>query len=92
MTTEILRNAILENPGTSCHDVEYVVFDEVHYLDDAERGTVWEESLIFAPPSDALHLRCRPPWPEHPRARQVDRQIRLAAPGGDRVSVGGPCP
>ncbi|NOT30698.1 MAG: hypothetical protein HOP15_09660, partial [Planctomycetes bacterium] len=27
-----------------------VIFDEVHFLDDAERGTVWEESLIFAPP------------------------------------------
>lgn len=50
MTTEILRNAILENPR-QLSDVEYVVFDEVHFLDDAERGTVWEESLIFAPPS-----------------------------------------
>jgi len=49
MTTEILRNAIFESPGT-LHDVEYVVFDEVHFLDDPERGTVWEESLIFAPP------------------------------------------
>ncbi|HTF87989.1 MAG TPA: DEAD/DEAH box helicase [Planctomycetota bacterium] len=50
MTTEILRNAILENPR-QLSDVEYVVFDEVHFLDDAERGTVWEESLIFAPAS-----------------------------------------
>jgi superfamily II RNA helicase len=48
MTTEILRNAILENPR-QLSDVEYVVFDEIHFLDDAERGTVWEESLIFAP-------------------------------------------
>ncbi|MFT5284690.1 MAG: superfamily II RNA helicase [Planctomycetota bacterium] len=49
MTTEILRNAIFENPE-ALEDVEYVVFDEVHYMDDVERGTVWEESLIFAPP------------------------------------------
>ena len=49
MTTEILRNAIFEDPG-QLHDVEYVIFDEVHFMDDAERGTVWEESLIFSPP------------------------------------------
>ena len=49
MTTEILRNAIFENPAALA-DVEYVVFDEIHFLDDPERGTVWEEALIFAPP------------------------------------------
>ena len=48
MTTEILRNAMLEDPR-QLSDVEYVVFDEIHFIDDAERGTVWEESLIFAP-------------------------------------------
>ncbi len=48
MTTEILRNSILENPA-GLHDVDYVIFDEVHYMDDVERGSVWEESLIFAP-------------------------------------------
>jgi len=26
-----------------------VIFDEVHYIDNPERGTVWEESLIFLP-------------------------------------------
>jgi superfamily II RNA helicase len=50
MTTEILRNSIFENPR-ALEPVEYVVFDEVHYMDDVERGSVWEESLIFAPPS-----------------------------------------
>ena len=49
MTTEILRNAIFESPRL-LHEVDYVIFDEVHYLDDRERGTVWEESLIFLPP------------------------------------------
>ena len=50
MTTEILRNSIFENPA-GLADVEYAIFDEVHFLDDPERGSVWEESLIFAPPS-----------------------------------------
>lgn len=49
MTTEILRNSIFESP-TALDDVEYVIFDEVHYMDDLERGSVWEESLIFCPP------------------------------------------
>jgi len=48
MTTEILRNSILENPE-GLHDVDYIVYDEVHFMDDLERGSVWEESLIFAP-------------------------------------------
>jgi superfamily II RNA helicase len=48
MTTEIFRNTIFESPE-AFHDVRYVVFDEIHYLDDIERGTVWEESIIFAP-------------------------------------------
>jgi superfamily II RNA helicase len=48
MTTEILRNAVFENPADLV-DVEFAIFDEVHFLDDAERGTVWEEALIFAP-------------------------------------------
>jgi antiviral helicase SKI2 len=30
-------------------DLEYVVFDEVHYINDAERGVVWEEVLILLP-------------------------------------------
>ncbi len=49
MTTEIFRNAILENPERYAA-VRYCIFDEVHYLSDLDRGTVWEESLIFAPP------------------------------------------
>ena len=36
MTTEILRNAIFEDPSQLA-DVEYVVFDEVHYMDDLEQ-------------------------------------------------------
>ncbi|MFT5050357.1 MAG: superfamily II RNA helicase [Chlamydiales bacterium] len=53
MTTEILRNAIFENPEL-LSDVDFVIFDEVHYMDDRERGTVWEEALIFLPASVRL--------------------------------------
>ncbi len=49
MTTEIFRNRILESPW-SLTNHHWVIFDEIHYLDDLERGTVWEESLIFLPP------------------------------------------
>ncbi|MFC1548699.1 DEAD/DEAH box helicase [Candidatus Omnitrophota bacterium] len=48
MTTEIFRNKILtEDSGLK--DYSWVIFDEIHYIDDYERGTVWEESLIFLP-------------------------------------------
>ena len=46
MTTEILRNTLAEAPEELA-DVGAVVFDEIHYMDDIERGSVWEESRIF---------------------------------------------
>ncbi|MDE0427200.1 MAG: DEAD/DEAH box helicase [Candidatus Poribacteria bacterium] len=48
MTTEIFRNTIFDDIER-LQDVSYVIFDEIHYINDTERGTVWEESLIFAP-------------------------------------------
>lgn len=48
MTTEILRNEIFDSPER-LRNVDVVVFDEVHYLDDPDRGTVWEEAILFAP-------------------------------------------
>jgi len=30
--------------------VDTVVLDEVHYLSDISRGTVWEETIIYCPP------------------------------------------
>ncbi len=48
MTTEIFRNHILES-SSRLLDKSWVIFDEIHYLDDIERGTVWEESLILLP-------------------------------------------
>lgn len=50
MTTEIFRNMLQEDPDR-VQDVRYVIFDEIHYIDDPDRGSVWEESLIFMPPS-----------------------------------------
>ncbi|ELR97635.1 RNA helicase [Gloeocapsa sp. PCC 73106] len=51
MTTEIFRNMLYETPigqvGTSLEDVESVVLDECHYISDPQRGTVWEESIIY---------------------------------------------
>jgi ATP-dependent RNA helicase HelY len=48
MTTEILRNLIYEDPKR-LDMVDYVVLDEVHYIDDFPRGSVWEEIVIQAP-------------------------------------------
>ena len=48
MTTEILRS-MLYNGSDIIRDLEYVVFDEVHYINDRERGVVWEEVIILLP-------------------------------------------
>jgi superfamily II RNA helicase len=48
MTTEIYRNMLLSKDETIDY-VSYVIFDEIHYISDRERGTVWEESIIFSP-------------------------------------------
>ncbi|XGW25717.1 hypothetical protein V3C99_006824 [Haemonchus contortus] len=48
MTTEILRS-MLYNGSEVVRDLEWVVFDEVHYINNAERGHVWEEVLIMLP-------------------------------------------
>ena len=48
MTTEIFRNQLFEDPRR-LENTTWVIFDEVHYLDDLERGTVWEESIMFSP-------------------------------------------
>jgi len=49
MTTEIYRNCLFEN-AERIQKIGWVIFDEVHYLDDPQRGTVWEEALLFTPP------------------------------------------
>ena len=32
----------------------WVIFDEVHYMQDRERGVVWEETIIFLPPETKM--------------------------------------
>lgn len=48
MTTEVLRNILHRDIGR-VDQVEYVIFDEMHFLSNFERGTVWEECLILLP-------------------------------------------
>eukprot|EP01059_Diplonema_ambulator_P003779 TRINITY_DN13482_c0_g2_i1.p1 TRINITY_DN13482_c0_g2~~TRINITY_DN13482_c0_g2_i1.p1 ORF type:complete len:825 (+),score=342.00 TRINITY_DN13482_c0_g2_i1:470-2944(+) len=48
MTTEILRSMLYKDSSITC-DVEYVIFDEVHYINDTDRGYVWEEVIILLP-------------------------------------------
>ena len=66
MTTEILRNMLYKRKAStssgglsasiSLEDVDAIVFDEVHYINNVERGKVWEETLILLPPSVRLIL------------------------------------
>lgn len=48
MTTEILRG-MLYRGSEVLKEVAWVIFDEIHYMKDRERGVVWEESIIFLP-------------------------------------------
>jgi superfamily II RNA helicase len=48
MTTEIFRN-MLQQEKKELEGLSHVIFDEIHYLADESRGTVWEESIIFMP-------------------------------------------
>ncbi|KAL9169534.1 hypothetical protein ABFS82_04G085500 [Erythranthe guttata] len=48
MTTEILRSMLYKGADI-IRDIEWVIFDEVHYVNDAERGVVWEEVIIMLP-------------------------------------------
>ncbi len=77
MTTEILRNMLLA--GDQVEDLAAVILDEIHFLDDRERGTVWEEVLIYLP-KDVLivglsatlsNLRDFADWLEHVRGAPV---------------------
>lgn len=53
MTTEVFRNMLYGTTfgslSDNLKDVKYVVLDEVHYMNDESRGTVWEESIIYCP-------------------------------------------
>ena len=59
MTTEILRNLLFKKDSTtkdigltaemSCEELDAVIFDECHYINDKDRGHVWEEVMIMLP-------------------------------------------
>lgn len=51
MTTEILRNILYqkESQHIDIAEVDKVIFDEVHYINDPDRGRVWEECMILMP-------------------------------------------
>lgn len=59
MTTEILRNLLFKEGTTTEHvgitaelslqNLDAVIFDEVHYINDKDRGKVWEECLTMLP-------------------------------------------
>lgn len=48
MTTEILRQMLYAGSDL-IRGVEWVVFDEAHYINDSDRGVVWEEAIILMP-------------------------------------------
>ena len=95
MTTEILRNTLLNKkiknnqPGTPLlfemdfeNELAMVVFDEVHYINDAERGSVWEQAILMLPPQVQLLMLSatidRPEdfagWIEAEKTKQVQAQ------------------
>jgi ATP-dependent RNA helicase HelY len=55
MTTEVLRNMIYVR-STALDELHFVVLDEVHYLQEAYRGPVWEEIIIHL--DDRVRLVC----------------------------------
>ncbi len=87
MTTEIFRNTIFEDPAR-LDAFDFAIFDEVHYLDDPERGTVWEESIIYAPPHmRVVALSATVPnvdelaaWIAHVRGVPVETVVELQRP------------
>ncbi|CAM9550611.1 unnamed protein product [Laminaria digitata] len=48
MTTEILRS-MLYRGSEVMREVAWVIYDEIHYMRDKNRGVVWEESIILLP-------------------------------------------
>ena len=53
MTTEIYRNMLIQQGEKAVEkelkDVDAVIFDEFHYMGDTQRGSVWEEAVMFSP-------------------------------------------
>ncbi len=52
MTTEIFRNMLygeFDEFDDPLENLESVILDECHYMNDPQRGTVWEETIIHCP-------------------------------------------
>ena len=53
MTTEIYNNMLKgtnsQERDETFKDVGSLILDECHYMNDDERGTVWEESIMYSP-------------------------------------------
>ena len=58
MTTEVYRNMIFgerfRDHNPILDNLKTVVFDELHYLGDIDRGCVWEQSIILSDPKTQL--------------------------------------
>ena len=58
MTTEVYRNMIFgerfKEHNPILDNLKTVVFDELHYLGDLDRGGVWEQSIILSNPKTQL--------------------------------------
>ena len=53
MTTEILRNMLFRG-NDFVNEIAYVIFDEIHYINDTSRGHVWEETITMLPSNIGL--------------------------------------
>ncbi|EPB71018.1 DSHCT domain protein [Ancylostoma ceylanicum] len=73
MTTEILRS-MLYRGSEVMREVGWVVFDEIHYMRDKERGVVWEETIILLP-DNVHHVFLSATIPN---ARQFARRYAIA--------------
>ena len=62
MTTEILRNNLFKykqesNKNQLDFEMDFdtelacIVYDEIHYINDNDRGSVWEEIIMMTPPT-----------------------------------------
>lgn len=58
MTTEVYRNMVLSDKFGAANpildDLKTVIFDELHYLGDADRGGIWEQSILLSDPDTQL--------------------------------------
>jgi len=104
MTTEILRNTLLQKQIDNQNvplqfemdfhnELGAVVFDEVHYINDADRGKVWEETIMFLPNHIQLVMLSatidKPEhfakWIEDVKSDEINKKTVYLAPTNHRV-------